>query len=148
MSHSDLQGKAMERGWRAACGAGLLVLCCPWALSAAPCDEYDPAGPSHSARITLNSNDFVDQRRDEMRSFVATGSIGRVDAAIVSSTPPGIVRGVSAIPEVSRMSPLYGEQLKGIAITVSLRSRAGPATVVLNLRQVCAEYFRNTFLYY
>jgi len=78
------------------------------ALSAAPCDEYDPAGPSHGARITLNSGDFVDQRRDEMRSFVATGSIGRVGVAIVSSTPPGIVRGVSAIPEVSRMSPLYG----------------------------------------
>ena len=141
----------MGRGWRSAratCGAGLLLVCCPWALSAAPCDEYDPAGPSRSAQITLNSGDFVDQRRDEMRSFVATGSIGRVDAAIISSTPPGIVRGVSATPEVSRMSPLNGEQLKGIAIAVSLSSRTGPATVVLNLRQVCAEYFRNTFLYY
>jgi hypothetical protein len=123
-------------------------LCCPSALSAAACDEYDPAGPSRSARITLNSGDFVDQRRDEMRSFVATGSIGRVDAAMISSTPPGIVRGVSAVPLVSRMSPLYGEQLKGIAITVSLSGRAGQASVVLNLRQVCAEYFRNTFLYY
>jgi len=141
----------MQRWWRwaqAAGGAGLLLVCCPSVLSAAPCDEYDPAGPVRSARITLNSGDFVDQRRDEMRSFVATGSIGRVDAATISSTPPGIVRGVSAVPEVSRMSPLYGEKLKGIAITVSLSSRAGPATVVLNLRQVCAEYFRNTFLYY
>jgi len=59
-----------------------------------------------------------------------------------------IVRGVSAIPELSRVSPNYGEQLKGIAIVISLRNRAPPATVVLNLRQVCAEYFRNTFLYY
>src|SRR6267378_2216901 len=83
---SDREGEAMQRGWRSARAAraagvaGLLVLCCPWALSAAPCDEYDPGGPSRSARITLNSGDFVDQRRDEMRSFVATGSIGRVDA--------------------------------------------------------------------
>jgi hypothetical protein len=49
---------------------------------------------------------------------------------------------------VSRVSPLYGEQLKGIAVAVSLRGRARPGTVVLSLRQVCAEYFRNTFLYY
>jgi hypothetical protein len=141
----------MRRGWRsarAACGAGLLLLCSPWAVSAAPCDEYDPAGPARSTRITLNSSDFVDQRRDEMRSFVETGSIGRVDVAIVSSMPHGIVRGVSAIPEVSRMSPHYGEELKGIAIAVSLGHGVGAATVTLNLRQVCAGYFRNTFLYY
>src|SRR6266545_8063143 len=126
MTNSELGGEAMGRRWRsarAACGACLVLLCCPLALSAAPCDEYDPAGPARSARITLNSGDFVDQRRDEMRSFVATGSVGRVDATTISSTPPGVVRGVSAIPEVSRMSPLYGEQLKGIAITVSLSSR-------------------------
>src|SRR4051794_3921426 len=141
----------MRRGWRsarAAWGAGLFLLCCPWTASAAPCDEYDPAGPSRSARITLGSSDFVDQRRDEMRSFVATGSIGQVAVGIVSSSPPGIVRGVSAVPELSQMSPHYGEQLKGIAIAVSLGHGVGAATVTLNVRQVCAEYFRNTFLYY
>jgi hypothetical protein len=141
----------MRRWWRstaAAGGAGLFILCCPAALLAAPCDQYDPAGPTRSAQITLNSSDFVDERRDEMRSFIATGSIGKVDVRVVSSTPGGIVRGVSAIPEVSRFSPYYGEQLKGIAIAVALRSGAQPATVVLNLRQVCAEYFRNTILYY
>jgi hypothetical protein len=145
----------MRRWWRrarrstlAACGAGLFVLCVPSVLTAAPCDEYDPSAPSRSAHITLNARDFVDQRHDEMRSFVATGSMGKVAVRVVSSTPRGIVREVSANPELSRVSPHYGEQLKGIAITVSLRNRAPPATVVLDLRQVCAEYFRDTFLYY
>jgi len=141
----------MRRGWRsagAACGAGLFILCCPAVLPAAPCDQFDPAGPARSTQITLNSSDFVDERRDEMRSFVATGSLGKVDVSVLSSTPGDIVRGVSATPEVSRFSPLYGEQLKGVAIAVSLRSGAGPAIVVVNLRQVCAEYFRHTVLYY
>jgi hypothetical protein len=141
----------MRRGWRSAgmvCGAGLLFLCCPAVLSAAPCDQFNPSGPARSAHITLNSTDFVDERRDEMRSFIATGSLGRADVSVVSSTPGGIVRGISATPELSRFSPLYGEQLKGIAITVSLRSGAERATVVLDLRQVCAEHFRNTVLYY
>lgn len=141
----------MRRWWRSAgtaCGAGLFILCCPAVLSAAPCDQYDPAGPTRSAQITLNSSDFVDESRDEMRSFIATGSIGKVDVRVVSATPGGIVRDVSAIPEISRFSPHYGEVLKGIAITVALRSGARPAIVVVNLRQVCAEYFRNTVLYY
>ncbi len=136
------------RSARTACGAGLLILCWPAALSAAPCDEYDPTGPSRSAQITLNSSDLVDESRDEMRSFIATGSLGKVEARIVSSAPPGIARAVSAVPQVSRFSPGYGEQLKGIAVAVSLRNRPRPATVVVNLRQVCAQYFRNTFLYY
>jgi hypothetical protein len=141
----------MRRGWRsvgAAYGAGLFMLCVPAMLSAAPCDQFDPTGTGRTAQITLNSTDFVDERRDEMKSFVATGSLGKVAVSVVSSTPGGIVSGVSATPEVSRFSPLYGEQLKGIAIAVSLKNRAGPATVILNLRQVCAEYFRRTVLYY
>ena len=141
----------MRRGWRsagAACGAALFIICCPAALSAAPCDQFDPAGPARSTQITLNSSDFIDERHDEMRSFIATGSIGKVDVAIVSATPGAIVRGVSAVPEISRFSPLHGEQLKGIAIAVSLRSGARPVSVVLHLRQVCAEYFRHTVLYY
>jgi hypothetical protein len=125
------------------------MVCCPGALSAASCDQYDPSGPSRSAQIAFNSGDFVDERRDEVRSFRATGSLGRVEVGIVSATPGGIVRGVSATPEVSRYSPLYGEQLKGIVVAVSLRSGAPPAaTVVLRLRQVCAAYFRKTILYY
>jgi hypothetical protein len=141
----------MRRGWRSAgtaCGAGLFILCVPAMLAAAPCDQFDPAGPARNAQITLNSGDFVDERRDEMRSFIATGSLGKVDVSVRSSTPSGIVRGLSATPEVSRFSPHYGEQLKGIAIAVSLRRGGGPAVVVLNLRQVCAEYFRHTVLYY
>jgi hypothetical protein len=141
-------GRSARRSARAACGAGFFVLCWPAALSAAPCDEHDPAGPSRSAQITLNASDFVDARRDEMRSFIATGSIGKVVVASVSSTPRDSVRGVTAVPEISRFSPLYGEQLKGIAVAVSLRNGAPPTIVTLNLRQVCAEYFRNTFLYY
>jgi hypothetical protein len=141
----------MRRGWRSAgmaCGVGLLILCCPAMLSAAPCDQFNPLSPARSAQITLNSSDFVDERRDEMRSFIATGSLGKADVSVASSTPPGIVRGVSATAELSRFSPLYGEELKGVAITVSLKSTAGPTTVILNLRQVCAEHFRSTVLYY
>src|SRR5438445_238688 len=95
-------------------------------------------GAAGSAQITLTPNDFVDERRDEMRSFIATGSLGKVDVSVVSSTPGGIVRGVSGTPQISRFSPLYGEQLKGIAIAVSLRSGGRPATLILRLRQVCA----------
>ena len=141
----------MRRLWRsagAAWGGVLLMLCVPAVLSAAPCDQFDPTGLARSAQITLTPNDFVDERRDEMRSFIATGSLGKVDVSVVSSTPGGIVRGVSANPQISRFSPLYGEQLKGIAIAVSLKSGGRPAAVILLLRQVCAEYFCNTVLYY
>ncbi|HEV8679289.1 MAG TPA: hypothetical protein VGQ90_07925 [Stellaceae bacterium] len=144
-------GNSMRRWRRAArtaCGVGLLLLGLPAAASAAPCDEYDPTGPARSARITLDASDLVDERSDEMRSFVATGSLGKVEAAIVSSTPKDAVHRVSAAPQVSRFTRDHGEQLKGIAVTVSLRNGAGPAKVVVNLRQVCAQYFRNTFLYY
>src|SRR5436190_10900314 len=137
----------MRRLWLSAgvaWGGALFMLCVPAVLSAAPCDQFDPTGPARSAQITLTPNDFVDERRGEMRSFIATGSLGRVDVSVVSSTPGGIVRGLSAIPEVSRFSPYYGEQLRGIAVAVSLRRGGGPAVVVLRLRQVCAEYFRNT----
>ena len=83
-----------------------------------------------------------------MRSFIETDSLGKVDVAVVSASPPGSVLGVSAIPEVSRISPHFGERLKGIALDVALVSPAEPARVVLDLRQVCATHFRNTFLYY
>ena len=141
----------MRRGWQsawAACGAALFVLCCPLAASAGACDEYDPAAPSRSAQIALNASDFVDESRDAMRSFIATGSIGKVEVAVVSSTPRDVVRAVSAVPQVSRLSPNHGEQLKGIAVAVSMKNGAPPATVILRLRQVCAQYFRTTFLYY
>jgi hypothetical protein len=141
----------MRRGWRSAgvaCVAGALSLCHPAILSAAPCDQFSPLSPARSARITLGSSDFVDERRDEMRSFIDTGSLGKADVSVVSSTPAGIVRAVSATPGLSRFSSLYGEQLKGVAISVSLKGTAGRATVVRNLRQVCAERFRNTVLYY
>ena len=120
----------MRRLWRSAgmaCGGALLMLCVPAVLLAAPCDQFDPTGPARSTQITLTPNDFVDERRDEMRSFIATGSVGRVDVSVRSATPAGIVRSVSATPEVSRFSPHYGEQLKGIAIAVSLRRGGGPA---------------------
>jgi hypothetical protein len=141
----------MRRWWKSAglvWGAGLLVLSVPAASSAAPCDEFDPWGPSRSTQIRLDASDFVDEAQDEMRSFVATDSIGKVDVAIVSSNPHGVVRAVSAVPEVSGFSPYYGERLKGIAVAVSLWGSARPASVVINVRQVCARYFRNTFLYY
>ncbi|HEX3864546.1 MAG TPA: hypothetical protein VHY35_22915 [Stellaceae bacterium] len=140
------------RRWRngawALCGFGLGALAGTSALASSSCDEYNPLSPSRSARIQLNGSDLVEQHGDEMRSFIATGSIGKVDAVVVSSQPKGVVRAVSAVPEISRVSPHYGEALKGIAVVLSLRGAKRPVTIVLNLKQVCAEYFRNTFLYY
>ena len=138
----------MRRRGKFAAVAGLLLLCWPVALSAASCDDYNASGPALTARITLTAGDAIDESGSELRSFIATGSLGRVDATVVSSNPSGIVRAVSAAPEVSRFSPRYGERLKGIAVAVSLRSNAHPVTVAVTLRQVCAQYFRNTFLYY
>ena len=132
----------------AAAGAALLSVWLPAAARAAlPCDEFDPFGPTRSAQITLDASDFVDQLGDEMRSFIATDSIGKVDVAVISASPASAVLGISAVPEISRFSPYYGEELKGIAVAVALAG-GRPARIVLNLRQVCAKQFRNTFLYY
>lgn len=141
------------RHWRkstwAGCVAAAVALAYPTAPSAAPpCDEYDPFGPSRSVELRLGPVDFVDQHGDEMMSFVETDSIGKVDVAVVTSSPGGVVRAVSAVPQISMFSPHRGEQLKGIHVAVSLANAGRPATVVLNLRQVCAKHFRNTFLYY
>jgi hypothetical protein len=70
------------RGWRKSARAALaasLLLGGPASVLAAQCDEADPSGPAQSTQITLTPNDFVDETRDEMRSFVATDSLGRVD---------------------------------------------------------------------
>jgi len=83
-----------------------------------------------------------------MRTFVDTGSLGAVDAFLVSERPRGIVRSLTATPARSRLSPYFGEDLKGINVTVSLyKSRTSPV-VRVRLRQECAKYLRNTFLYY
>jgi hypothetical protein len=120
-----------------------------WA--AAPCDEYDPLGPAQTAQITLGPADFVDETRDEMRSFVATDSLGKVDVTVLSAKPDGFIRSVSAVPAISRYSANYGEALKGIDVTIAVvpgvPKMKRPATVKISVRQVCAKYFRNSFLY-
>ncbi|MGE5268672.1 MAG: hypothetical protein ACM3JG_03245 [Thiohalocapsa sp.] len=117
---------------------------------AAACDEFNPLNPMRSADITLGPGDVVDADGDELRSFVATDSIGRVEVTVLSQLPRGVAAGVVAVPEVSRFSPYYGEALKGIAVSVQLADGKPrrPVKIVLRLRQVCARYFRNTFLYY
>jgi hypothetical protein len=138
----------MRREWKLAslaCGAALW----PTVLMAAPlCDEYNPFAPARTGEITLNSTDFADEDGTEILSFIETESIGKVDVQIVRATPARIVRAVSAVPEISTMSPNYGERLKGIKVAVSLTKTRQPVSVVLKLRQVCAKHFRNTFLYY
>ena len=161
------------RRWAAAlCGAALLVaggtmplaaqpptiaIGPPWTGNGPPpalmppCDQYDPFGPTRIARIALDSRDLVQRGSDrpELRSFIETGSVGKVAVAVASETPPGVVRAVSAVPEISRISPYFGERLKGVALDVALRAAAGePIRVVVRLRQVCARHFRDTFLYY
>lgn len=127
--------------------AGIALL--PAAAPAAPrCDEYNPFGPARIGEITLNSTDFADEHGTEMLSFIETESIGKVDVEIVRAIPASIVRNVSAVPDISTISPYFGERLKGIKVAISLTASRQPVSVVLKLRQVCASHFRNTFLYY
>ena len=134
---------------RAICGAALIFGWCSLAVQAEPiCDEYDPGGPMGRAQLTLTPGDFTDDSRDELRTFVETDSIGRVEVAVLSASPPATVVDFSALPTVSRFSPYYGEELKGIAVAVRVTPGRRPVRVVLDLRQVCAKRFRDTFLYY
>jgi hypothetical protein len=116
-------------------------------LAAGQCDDGVDAA-DRTAEITLTAADFFDPDHKEMRTFVETGSLGMVDAAILSSRPRGIVRSLTAVPARSLLSPYFGEDLKGIAVTVMLYQAKGLPVVRLRLRQDCAEYMRNTFLYY
>jgi len=67
---------------------------------------------------------------------------------VVSASPRASVIDFSAAPAVSRFSPYYGEELKGIAVAIRVAPNRRPVRVVLDLRQVCAKRFRDTFLYY
>lgn len=146
------------RGWRksglAAAVAGLVLLAVPARVPAQPpgftpeCDQYDPNGPTNSARITLDSDDLFNEHGQELRSFIDTGSIGKVDVSVVTSSPAGIVQAVSAVPEISRYSPDDFNSLRGVAVSVAVGTSRRPVRVVLNVRQVCARHFRNTFLYF
>jgi hypothetical protein len=140
----------LMRNWRksagAALGVAMLVAACQPAARAASCDENDPASPVSTARITLGGADFTGEARDELRSFVATGSLGKVTAAVVAASPSGIVRSVTAVPEIGN-SQDFGEPLEGVDIRVALNRGDRNATVSVSLGQVCARYFRDSFLY-
>ena len=139
----------MQQGTGTAIGAALILVWSSLAAQAEPvCDEYDPGGPMGRARLTLTAADFTDDSRDELRTFVETDSIGRVEVALASASPPATVVAFSAGPTVSRFSPYYAEALKGIAVAVRVTPSRRPVRVVLDLRQVCAKRFRDTFLYY
>jgi hypothetical protein len=116
-------------------------------LAAGQCDDGVDAA-NRTAEITLTAADFFDPDHKEMRTFVETGSLGMVDAVILSSRPRDIVRSLTAVPARSLLSPYFGEDLKGIDVTVMLYEAKVPPVVRLRLRQDCAEYMRNTFLYY
>jgi hypothetical protein len=111
-----------------------------------PC-VTDGAG-ARSAVITLGAADFSNPDGTEMRSFVDTGSLSAVDANLVSARPRDVVRSLTAVPARSRLSPYFGEDLKGIAVTVSLSKSKVAPVVRIRLRQDCAKYLHNTFLYY
>ena len=137
------------RHWSAAvAGAvGLSAVMAGAAVAAPACDEYNPLSPSLTGKITVQADDWTGPGSGELRTFVETGSIGKVDITNVSASPKGIGP-VSAAPQISRLSPHGGEQLKGIAVVVRLPNHNPRARVVLTVRQVCARYFRDTFLYY
>jgi hypothetical protein len=133
-------------GFIAAAGAFGLVAASSTAAVAA-CDEDNPASPSRNTQIVLSTADSVDESRNELRTFVMTGSLGRVEASIVSASPPGAVLRMTATPQISRISPDFGEQLKGIGIVATLKPGRRAGRVVVRVRQVCAQYFRDSFLY-
>jgi hypothetical protein len=117
-------------------------------FAAGQCGE-DTVGPTaRSIDVTLTRADFFDLDGEEMRTFVDTGSLGTVDAQLLSATPRDIVRSVTAIPARSRLSPYFGEDLKGINVTVLLYKSRTPPVVYIRLQQDCATHMRNTFLYY
>jgi hypothetical protein len=128
--------------------AAWIALTTAAAPAAQVCDEYNPFGPARIGEVTLNATDFADEDGTEMLSFIETESLGKVDVEVVRAIPASIVRTVSAAPEVSTVSPYFGERLKGIRVAVSLAKARQPVSIVLKLRQVCAKHFRNTFLYY
>jgi hypothetical protein len=119
----------------------------PVAMRSTVAAETCAEGAARSAEITLTAADFFDPDGEEMRTFVDTGSLGMVEATLVSARPSDAVRSFTAVPARSRLSPYFGEDLKGIGVTVSLhKSRISPV-VRLRLRQDCAKYMHNTFLY-
>lgn len=139
------------RRWRkstgAVFGAALFLVAAPGLATAAPCDENNPASPARTTQITLGASDFTDYARDDMRTFVATDSLGQVTARIIAQVPRGIVQSFSAVPVTNRYSWEYGEALHGIDVHVVLKHRDPAAQVRVSVRQVCAQYFRDSFLY-
>jgi hypothetical protein len=138
----------LPRPASAGCAAGLALLAVIAAAHADGCDEHDPASPARSAEVTLTGADRVDENGDVLRSFIATDSLGKVEVTVVAQSPARIVGKVTAVPDVSRYSRDEGERIKGIAVTVTLTGPGRNAAVTLRLRQVCAAYFRNSYLYY
>src|SRR4051812_42924765 len=139
----SLSGEKMRRGWKSVsvtCGTALLCVVlsagdlsaeAPAASPTMPpvgslCDEYNPFGPTRTGQIILNATDFADEDGTELLSFIETDSIGKVDVEIVSTSPARIVRAVSAVPEISTMSPNYGERLKGIKVAIAVRKTKQP----------------------
>lgn len=139
------------RQWRNRAGAATIAAIAVFAFQAAvraqSCDENNPKSPAADARIALGASDFTDEARTQMRSFILTASLGPVTAKVVAETPAGIVQSLSATPEASRLSRNYDEALKGIDIRIALKRSDRSAVVWVSLHQVCAQYFRNTFLY-
>jgi hypothetical protein len=126
----------------------VVVAAAPAAGAGSLCRPNGFGAAARSAIVTLTSADFYDPYGEEMRTFVDTGSLGAVDAVLVSAHPRDVVRSFTAVAARSRLSPYFGEDLKGIRITVSLFQSPIPPVVRLRLRQDCAKYLRDTFLYY
>lgn len=114
---------------------------------AAGCDEDNPLSPKRSTRITLTAADATDESARELRSFVETGSLGKVDISLVRSRRGGSTEHIFATPHLSRVARDYGEALKGIEISAALSRPARGTSITVEVRQVCAQYFRNSFLY-
>lgn len=111
------------------------------------CDEYNPLSPARTAQVALTATDSLGESANELRTFVETGSLGKVDISLVRSSYRGPVQRILAVPHVSRHSANYGEELKGVEISAALSRPVGGARILVELRQVCAQYFHNSFLY-
>lgn len=117
------------------------------ASAAQGCDEYNPRSPARTARVTLTATDAQDETGKELRAFIETGSLGKVDISMVRSNYRGPVQHILAVPHLSQHSPNYGEELKGVEISADLSRPVRGTRIVVEVRQICAQFFRNSFLY-
>ena len=115
---------------------GILVVCAVLApgMARANC-------AIRNGRVTLAIHKQDDQASDGMRAFfIKTNSHEPVESHVLSTRPAGILRSIDIFPEM--MDGNLDVYKHGIGVHLWLQDNASlPATIVVALRQRCAEVF-------